>query len=288
MDSKTLPDWLTFDRALGELTGLPTNNHIGRSHYLEVTSANDVGADTFTLTVVEDSVHQSEADAGETPQPLKAIKCAPGSSVTRATVIVDANLDQLDLQSKLALLTRLGEHLQLPAELLRLLPVAGKPMFDASALVSGAGDVSEPASDGAFVEWEVGCGNVQAFHMPVLQRLEATSADGSMTQTLGHGVVGWHVTNNRPQVHHRLKRRARPNRRFRGETGSEAEVEGSGFWAEDETTTTPATTTRRRRTRPPKRTKTHGRHTHHTPTPTMPMTAAETTPASTAPPSTRP
>merc|ERR550532_988263 len=56
------------------------------------------------------------------------------------------------------------------------------------------------------VQWEVGCGNVYASHMPILQQLESTSHDGSMGRAVGHGIIGWHVTNNKPHSPHRMKR----------------------------------------------------------------------------------
>ncbi len=55
------------------------------------------------------------------------------------------------------------------------------------------------------MQWEVGCGNVNANHMPILQQLESTSSDSSMSQAVGHGIIGWHVTNNKPHSPHRMK-----------------------------------------------------------------------------------
>ncbi len=65
--------------------------------------------------------------------------------------------------------------------------------------------MKRPTQPGAVLQWEVGCGNVQAHHMPILQRLEATSSDATMSGAVGHGIIGWHVTNNKPHAPHRMK-----------------------------------------------------------------------------------
>ena len=71
--------------------------------------------------------------------------------------------------------------------------------------MSDAGDVKKPTQPGAVMQWEVGCGNVNANHMPILQQLEATSSDSTMSKAVGHGIIGWHVTNNKPHTHQRIK-----------------------------------------------------------------------------------
>ena len=71
--------------------------------------------------------------------------------------------------------------------------------------VPDTGDVKKPTQPGAVMQWEVGCGNVNANHMPILQQLEATSSDSTMSKAVGHGIIGWHVTNNKPHTHQRIK-----------------------------------------------------------------------------------
>lgn len=65
------------------------------------------------------------------------------------------------------------------------------------ALAWGPGNVAGLRhSTGSLVEWTVGCGDVQAAHIPVLQALERFAADGSLASRLGGlDIVGWHVTN---------------------------------------------------------------------------------------------
>ena len=131
-------------------------------------------------------------------------------------------------------------------------------MFDSTTLVSVSGNVKDAQFEGVFLEWEVGCGNVQAYHMPILQTLETSFRDGSMSKAVGHVVVGWHVTNNRPPTPHRFKRQARiyptpgPRRTRALREYLEYEDEYSGFWESTpeptrvpETPTESATATRK-------------------------------------------
>ena len=211
-----LPPWLQFEPETKTLVGLPSLDDVGQQYYIEVTAINhwhnDTSAqakDIFGLKVVEDKVH---LDSGAVPlkevknSGVKPIKCPSGSSVTMASIIVDTNLSNLVLQDKIKLLQGLCAHLQMPTEVVRLLPMGSRPLFDSSALVAGPGDVKVPSTGGSMVEWEVGCGNVYASHMPILQQLESTSHDGSMGRAVGHGIIGWHVTNNKPHSPHRMKR----------------------------------------------------------------------------------
>ena len=215
MGGTDLPAWMTFDPSTLRLEGVPSEEHLGQHYYLQVLPQmekylNDSQkADMFSVSVVDDQIHtdggallvkQSEGSA------LKPIKCMTGSSVTRATVIVDVDLAAMLPQHQVAMLRNLAEHLGMPADLLRLLPLGDKPMFDSSALVAGPGDANDQKHSGALMQWEVGCGNVQGAHMPILQKLESTSQDGNMGSAMGQNVLGWHVTNNKPTAPRRLKR----------------------------------------------------------------------------------
>ena len=166
-----LPSWLEFEPDTQTLVGLPSLDEIGQQYYIEVTAINHYDNDSsaqakdiFGLKVVEDKVH---LDSGAVPLKdvkndggLKPIKCQSGSSVTMASIVVDADLSSMKLREKIKLLQGLGSHLQLPTEVVRLLPMGSKPLFDSSALVAGPGDVKIPNTVGSMVQWEVGCGNV--------------------------------------------------------------------------------------------------------------------------------
>jgi hypothetical protein len=101
---------------------------------------------------------------------------------------------------KVGLLENMGNHLNLAPEVLRLMPVGNKPMFDSSALVVGPGNVKEPHTEGALVSWLVGCGQVEHDHLNLLQRVESAAANGDMTSAVGHDIIGYHVTNTRFQA----------------------------------------------------------------------------------------
>ena len=72
---------------------------------------------------------------------MKPIRCPDTSAVTMVTVIVDTDLHKMPALGKLDLLHGMAGHLGMPPELLKLLPVGNKPMFDSSALVAGPGEL---------------------------------------------------------------------------------------------------------------------------------------------------
>jgi len=82
-------------------------------------------------------------------------------------------------------------------------------------LVTGPGDATVPAinhadADGLLLRWNVGCGNVHAPHMSVLERLEQTAQDGRMSRDLQFPVVGWRVTNRAGRIKRSYVVRVRP------------------------------------------------------------------------------
>ena len=208
-----LPAWLQMEQtaAGSRLAGVPTDDHAGRQYYLELVStaaaaaADTPSADVFSVKVVSEPVAVGGAvRAGE----RGAVQCDAGSSVTMAGVLLAASLDGLSGGGRVALLRDVSRHLDLPAAALRLTRPANKALFDSSALVAGAGDVRTAGGPTLHLQWQVGCGNVHAHQMPILQRLEATAADGRMAAAVGYGVVGWHVSNKKAVTPHRVKRYA--------------------------------------------------------------------------------
>lgn len=137
------------------------------------------------------------------------VRCGADGAVTTATVTIDADDSRLTAVDRLLLLRRLGAHLRLPETLLRLAANhRERPVFDDGPLVAGPGDAKHPTgtTGGLLVQWDVGCGNVFADHMPVLQLLETASANGSLSAEVGHGVIGWDVSSRR-SAQSRSKRR---------------------------------------------------------------------------------
>ncbi len=55
------------------------------------------------------------------------------------TVVVDTDLQKMPAQDRVGMMHRMCHHLSMPSEILRLLPVGNRPMFDSSALVAGPG-----------------------------------------------------------------------------------------------------------------------------------------------------
>ena len=214
LGKSSLPSWLTLDASSGLLQGVPSTDQLDQEFFLEVTTASGDGAtqasDVFSIKVQEDTVHlDSAATKLAETKGIRPIKCPPGSSVTMATVIVDVDLGAMMAKEKVDLMRGMCSHLNLPHDVLRVVPVGDKPMFDSSALVAGPGDVKQARYPGAMIQWEVGCGNVHAHHMPILQHVETSSGDGTMGKAIENGIVGWHVTNNRPHTPVRLKRQVR-------------------------------------------------------------------------------
>ena len=205
----TLPSWLHYSSDGSTLEGVPQQQDVGQ-HYIEVQAvaphSTQPMKDVFSVNVVEDTPSAAVPLKLTSKNSVQPIKCPQGSTVTTVTVIVDAELNNLLPKEKVQLLERLTSHLNVASELLKLLPVGNKPMFDSQALVAGPGNVKQPQHDGALVQWEVGCGNVNAKHMPILQQVEATSQDGSMAEAIKHPIIGWHVTNNAPHIGRRMKR----------------------------------------------------------------------------------
>ena len=128
----------------------------------------------------------------------RLIECRPEAAVTKATVIFDADSEHLSPRERIDLLRRLCSYLKLDTKTVKLLPLGSKQILDASALVAGPGDVKQSIhADPLTVQWLVGCGNVYASQMPILLLLELSSVNGSMSDAIGHGVVGWYITNSR-------------------------------------------------------------------------------------------
>ncbi|ELU11928.1 hypothetical protein CAPTEDRAFT_183589 [Capitella teleta] len=208
----TLPSWLHYDAASRTLRGVPYPADANHQTYIEVTAKGQgsdgapvEAKDIFAILITKDDVRSDAVSLKEVNSELRPIRCPKGSSVTRATIVIDAG----DLSSELrwALTSAMAEHLGIPRNVLRLLPV-DTPFLDSSALVAGPGDVTEAEKSPVAIEWEVGCGNVQAVHMPILTSLEASSKDGRMRRSIGHGIVGWHVTNHKAHTPKRPKRQA--------------------------------------------------------------------------------
>ena len=207
----SLPSWLHLLEKQNTLQGVPSPSDLG-AIYLHAQGLEQEEIDpVFSVNVMDDFTSSFDTAAmklEEVAEKFKLPKCLPGSAITMATVIVDTDVHKMSSVERVSLLKSLHRHLNLDDSLLKLMPVGSKGMYDSSALVAGPGNVKSPQHGGSTVQWMVGCGSVDPHHLDILQNVETSSADGSMAKAIGHGVVGWHVTNNRPQPKKRLRRQA--------------------------------------------------------------------------------
>ena len=208
----SLPSWLVFNSLTAELSGIPGPKVKGQV-YLEVKAIGDDNSqadDVFSIEVIDDSSMSIGASKLSSENSPKLVRCRRDEPQTISTVIIDADLDLLSPSEQLTVFKNLASHLNLAPEMLKLLPVGDKPMFDNTALVAGPGDTRSPKFQGALISWLVGCGKVESDHLPILQLLETSAANGDMGSSLGYGIVGWHVTNSRFQQKPRRKRAVTP------------------------------------------------------------------------------
>ncbi|XP_036366867.1 LOW QUALITY PROTEIN: dystroglycan-like [Octopus sinensis] len=235
----TLPKWLYFDVETRTFSGVPKPADIAQYYIEVVAQAEDQGAvsqfakDVFSIHVTKESSKPATAAAeaaaisgssskknskGSNSPPV--IRCMPQEPETAFTLIVDADLDQLPPHGIVELLKKLEHNLELVSEMFKVGPATtgNRPIppvhavtpdtSSSSTLVSGPGDTKIAKHPGVLVTWLVGCGRVELQHMNVLQRVESISANGTLSELLGHGVVGWHVTNRQVTLPEKRVRRA--------------------------------------------------------------------------------
>ncbi|GFR87483.1 dystroglycan [Elysia marginata] len=214
LDSSDLPSWMRFDATENVLEGIPTPKDVGQT-YLEITAK---GADpktfastTFAVLVRDVQSHTSGAPLRFKPQKgPEFVRCRQSEPETVATLVLDVDMEALPVSERISMLRRFLEHMGLHEEMVKVLPVGGRPLNDGSALVSGVGDTpnASPQTAGTFVSWPVGCGQVKEGHFPALTRLDDDSGSGRMRRSLRHPVIGWHVTNSHLQAPKRKRRAA--------------------------------------------------------------------------------
>ena len=163
--------------------------------------------DQFVLKVVADRPQSSygrgytRTDDNTTSTTTTEVLCPSVSSLTTATLVLDADVDWLTSAERVQLLRDLAAEFQLPTQLFRLrAPPNDRPLMDVdSALAAGPGDLgaARPRHAGLLVQWDVGCGNVRAELMASLELLETAAGDGRLRAVVGRPVVGWYVANSR-------------------------------------------------------------------------------------------
>ncbi|XP_036366664.1 uncharacterized protein LOC118766913 [Octopus sinensis] len=236
----TLPKWLYFDVETRTFSGVPKPADIAQYYIEVVAQAEDQGAvsqfakDVFSIHVTKESLKPTTVAAaaaaaisgssskknGKGSNSPPVIRCMPQEPETAFTLIVDADLDQLPPHGIVGLLKKLEHNLELVSEMFKVGPATtgNRPIppvhavapdtSSSSTLESGPGDTKIAKHPGVLVTWLVGCGRVELQHMNVLQRVESISANGTLSELLGHGVVGWHVTNRQVTLPEKRVRRA--------------------------------------------------------------------------------
>lgn len=204
------PNWLYFNQETHTFHGVPTLANIGQ-YYIEViaVAANgDVAKDVFSIHVVKETKPISAAKSLKSSISSSApfVRCSPGEAETAFTLAVDADMSLMSPRSIVALLKDLEQYLHLASEMFKVSPAGNKPLFDTTALVSGPGNTKTPKYPGILVTWLVGCGKVEPAHMPVLQKIETTSFNGSLSDAIKHSIIGWQVTNNKIHQEKRVRR----------------------------------------------------------------------------------
>lgn len=198
-----------FNPLKTELKGIPGPEDKGQV-YLEVKVTGDDNSqvsDVFSIEVLDDTNGQGSS-VKSSNSGAKHVQCQRHEPQTIVTVVVDSDLNKMVPDEKMRLLDNLVNHLNLAPEMMKMMPVGDKPMFDSGALVIGPGNIKEPKTSGCMMSWMVGCGKVADEHMAILQQVETAAANGDMSSALGHDIVGWHVTNTRFQPKQRKRRQA--------------------------------------------------------------------------------
>lgn len=200
-----------FDEKSRQLKGIPTPSDIG-DNYVEVVTTgpqNSQAKDVFSIKVVTETppTHVTGSSKSSDGRP-QTVRCKREQPETAATIVVDADMMTMSPLDRVNLLNMLTEHLNLAPDMMKMLPLGDKEVFDKSALVAGQGDSKDLSTPGMIMSWLVGCGSVQKDHMNVLQKVEVSAANGRMKRSVKHNIIGWHVINTAIQEKPKRRRRA--------------------------------------------------------------------------------
>jgi len=223
-DEKKLPPWLFWNSDSNSLEGVAPLELKGQLFFVQLSVISKPIKSEATSTISKEYLniklleHSSQPDALNShlehsqindQNEIRNIYCDASSPVTTTTVILDVDITTMSSREKVTVLKALATFLGLPSDIVRLQASENLPMLNSAALVAGPGDTINQKYAGVLVQWEVGCGNVFASYMPVLELLEFTASNGSLGKAIGLDIVGWHITNSRTGLEERrLKRRA--------------------------------------------------------------------------------
>lgn len=214
LGKSNLPDWLTYNQDSGSLEGVPRPSDTGVSNIAiipETPSSSSV-KHFFTITIKQSDptsplTYQKQ---GDTTPSNHDFSCRHDDPITEVTVVVDSEPVSMDGVANAQLIVNMADYLKLDKDKLKLLPLDDKSAYDSTALVAGPGNRNIRQFSGLILTWKIGCGSVDSDSVLLLEKLELTALNGKLAAALGQPVIGWHVTNNRPQIMVARKRRQAP------------------------------------------------------------------------------
>ncbi|XP_071807076.1 dystroglycan 1-like [Asterias amurensis] len=214
----TLPSWLFYNEVTQTVQGIPSEADLDQ-YYMQVTAAGrsfnstDIAlvTDIFSISVLPERrvLTTSATLLKETTTSTKG-SCDDDEAAIEATIILDANWDKMLPKERQEVVSEMSKHSRLGMDVFRLLPAGSKSLLDGSLMVAGPGNVKREKYPGIALSWKIGCSrtnNVDKF--PVVTVLETASKDGSMASKLKHDIIGWRVTNDRPDRLRRVRRQAK-------------------------------------------------------------------------------
>lgn len=192
---------MSFDTRAGTLQGVPSEKDTG-------TYILSADGDLFAVTITHNPLLEIAEPAHSDNKPTT---CKPQDSVTEVKVILNSDIKTLDGKSKSKMLEDFSRHLSLHNNQVALRSQKLGDLADlAQALVSGLGDKKkkDPSKLTSLFTWIVGCGTVSSHQMSVLEKLETSAKDGTLSQAFRHSVSNWHVSITKPSSpsKRRLKR----------------------------------------------------------------------------------
>ncbi|XP_064632180.1 dystroglycan 1-like [Lineus longissimus] len=197
----SLPTWLTYDTLSDQLEGVPSTDDVGEHNIALVPEEPLSGMvkHFFTVVVKDDHSPQQLLYSPMTERTKVWENCRSDDPVTMTKIILDADMASLTGNDRAKVFNSIINHLSVSPDFLRLHPLGDEPAYDKSALVAGPGNTQDRQKPGVVLSWQIGCGSVDAENMAILEKVESSARDGSMAKIIGHPIVGWSVTNNRPQ-----------------------------------------------------------------------------------------
>ena len=199
-----LPGWLQFDVKNRRLIGLPDVHDEGKVYIC--VKAYGSGMRHQGNSLDEQSVSDEKSTQFKDifsievlPNKLKNPHC---HYEPRMTLMVDADLHFLPLESKIEMTCSLANCLGVPLESLRLTAMPQSnillipSLHDDSHIRSGAGDGHKRTKSGIQFEWNMksDCENqLTAEAEEQIKIVESTAKDGTLKHLLRHRVLGWHV-----------------------------------------------------------------------------------------------